>query len=106
MCFEQRWGKRFPMIAQAWRDRWDELVPFLAFPAEIRRAIYTTNAIEALNRHTRKSLKTRGHLPTDDAAMKLIYLAIQTAKKWMRPAPYWNQALLQFAIFFEGRMPA
>ena len=103
--FDKKWGERFPMIAEAWQKRWDELVPFLAFPAEIRRAIYTTNAIEALNRHIRKSLKTRGHLPTDDAAMKLIYLSIKMAKKWMSPGPYWNQARLQFAIHFGERMP-
>lgn len=103
--FEAKWGQRFPMISSAWRARWDELVPFLAFPAEIRRAIYTTNTIEALNRQARKTLKTRGHLPSEDAALKLIYLSIKLAKKWSKPAPYWNQALLQFAIHFEGRVP-
>jgi putative transposase len=104
-AFEKIWGERFPMIAAAWRRRWEEVTPFLAFPAEIRRAVYTTNAIEALNRHTRKSLKTRGHMPSDEAAIKLIYLAIKTAKTWMRPPPYWPKAALQFAIHFEERMP-
>lgn len=104
-AFEENWDSKYPMVAEAWRRRWEDVTPFLAFPPEIRRAIYTTNAIEALNRHCRKSLKTRGHLPTDDAALKLIYLSITTAKKWMRPPPFWNQALLQFAIYFEDRMP-
>src|SRR5690606_7514780 len=67
-AFEKKWGKRFPMIAPAWERRWDEVTPFLAFPPEIRRAIYTTNAIEALNRQLRKVLKTRGHMPNEQAA--------------------------------------
>jgi len=105
--FEDRWGERFPMIAQAWRRRWAEIIPFLSFPEEIRRTIYTTNAIEALNRQLRKTLKTRGHLPNEDAALKLLYLAVRNAKKtWGgRDHRYWNQALLQFAIYFEGRIP-
>ncbi|MGH9893416.1 MAG: IS256 family transposase, partial [bacterium] len=80
--FEAEHGPRYPMIASAWRARWAEISPFLAFPQEIRRAIYTTNAIEALNRHVRKALKTKGHLPTEDAALKLVYLNILTAKRW------------------------
>jgi putative transposase len=104
--FEQAWGPRFPMVAAAWRRRWDEVTPFLAFPAEIRRAIYTTNAIEALNRQLRKVLKTRGHMPHDQAAFKLLYLAIRNAKKnWGGRDKRWHQALLQFAIYFEGRIP-
>jgi transposase-like protein len=106
-AFDASWGERFPMIAKAWRDRWDEVVPFLAFPPEIRRAIYTTNAIEALNRILRKTLKTRGQLPTDDAAKKLLFLAMRNAKKtWGRRHRDWNQALLQFVIHFGDRVPA
>jgi len=106
-AFEAKWGKRFPMVATAWRRRWAEVIPFLDFPQEIRRIIYTTNAIEALNRLLRKTLKTRGHLPTDQAALKLLYLAIRNAsKKWGGRDKHWTQALLQFAIHFEGRMPA
>ena len=104
--FEAKWGKRFPMIAPAWRRRWDEVTPFLAFPPEIRRAIYTTNAIEALNRQLRKVLKTRGHMPNDQAALKLLYLAVRNAQKnWGGRDRRWNTALLQFAIHFEGRIP-
>ena len=105
-AFEATWGERFPMVAPAWRRRWAEVTPFLAFPAEIRRAIYTTNAIEALNRQLRKVLKTRGHMPTDQAALKLLFLAIRNAsKKWGGRDKRWTKALLQFAIHFEGRIP-
>ena len=104
--FDSKWGERFPMITKAWERRWDEIVPFLAYPAEIRRAIYTTNAIEALHRRLRKTLKTRGHLPSPDAAMKLLYLAIRDAQKtWGGRSMKWGQMLLQFAIHFEDRLP-
>ena len=105
-AFEAKWGERFPMVAKAWRQRWAEVVPFLAFPQEIRRAIYTTNAIEALNRILRKTLKTRGQLPTDDAALKLLFLAVRNAKKtWGRRHRDWNQMMMQFAIHFGDRIP-
>ena len=105
--FEAAWGERFPMIGKAWRERWGEITPFLAFPAEIRRAVYTTNAIEALNRILRKVLKTRGHMPNHEAALKLLFLAIRNAKKtWGRPHHSWSQARLQFAIHFGDRLPA
>jgi putative transposase len=105
-AFEAKWGKRFPMIAPTWRRRWAEVTPFLAFPAEIRRAIYTTNAIEALNRQLRKVLKTRGHMPNEQAALKLLFMAIRNAQKnWGGRDRRWNTALLQFAIYFEGRIP-
>lgn len=105
--FEEKWGQRFPMIAEMWRRRWLEISPFLAFPQEVRRAIYTTNSIESLNRMLRKVLKTKGHLPTDEAATKLLYLAIRNARKTWGAKPHysWNQALLQFAIHFPGRIP-
>jgi putative transposase len=105
--FEAAWGDRFPMIGKAWRERWDEITPFLAFPLEIRRAIYTTNAIEALHRILRKVLKTRGHMPNDEAALKLLFLAIRNAKKtWGHPHNTWSQARLQFAIHFGDRIPS
>jgi putative transposase len=105
-AFEAKWGDRFPMVVASWRQRWAEITPFLAFPAEIRHAIYTTNAIEALNRHLRKTLKTRGALPDDDAAFKLLFLAISNARStWGGRNRSWHQALLQFAIHFEGRIP-
>lgn len=104
-AFQVTWGARYPMIVRAWRARWTEITPFLAFPAEIRRAIYTTNAIEALNRQVRKTLKTRGHMPTDEAALKLVYLAIQNAqKRWGAHRETWQQARLQFAVLFPDRM--
>jgi len=104
--FEAKWRAQYPTVAPAWRARWEEVAPFLDFPPEIRRAIYTTNAIEALNRQVRKIIKTRGALPSDDAALKLLFLALRNAKKtWGRPSPQWNRALAQFAIYFEGRMP-
>lgn len=105
--FEAKWGDRYPMIVKSWRSRWEEVIPFLSFPPALRRAIYTTNAIEALNRQLRKVLKTKGALPNDEAALKLLYLAIRNAKKtWGRRHYTWNQALLQFAIHFEDRIPA
>jgi transposase-like protein len=104
--FEAKWSKRFPMIAPTWRRRWDEVTPFLAFPPEIRRAIYTTNAIESLNRQLRKVLKTRGHMPNEQAALKLLYMAVLNAQRnWGGRDRRWNTALLQFAIYFEGRIP-
>jgi putative transposase len=103
--FEAKWGQRFPMIGDAWRRRWAEITPFLAFPDEIRRAIYTTNIIEALHRQLRKVIKTRGHMPNDQAAMKLLFLAARNAEKsWKKPPLYWSKALLQFAIHFEDRI--
>jgi transposase-like protein len=94
-------------VAAAWQRRWDEITPFLAYPAEIRKAIYTTNAIEALNRNFRKAVKTRGHLPSDEAAIKLLYLSLRHQRRGtVRRSKEWNQALNQFAIYFEGRLPA
>lgn len=104
--FEDAWGAKYPMVAPAWRARWSEVIPFLEFPPEIRRAVYTTNAIEGLNRRLRKLLKTRGHMPSDDAAAKLLYLGIRNATgKWGNPPPNWSRARLQFAIHFGDRFP-
>jgi len=103
---EAKWKHQYPTIAPAWRRRWEEITPFLDFPPEIRKAIYTTNAIEALNRQLRKVIKTRGSMPSDDAALKLLFLALRNAKStWGRPFPQWNRCLAQFAIQFEGRLP-
>jgi putative transposase len=83
--FDEKWGERFPVITQAWLNAWEHVTPFLAFPAEVRRVIYTTNAIEALNRQLRKAIKTKGHFPNEDAARKLIYLALVNAvPQWTR----------------------
>jgi putative transposase len=102
---EEKWGARYAHVTRAWRTRMDEWTPFLAFPVELRRAIYTTNTIEALNRILRKSLKTRGPLPTDEAARKLLFLAVRNAKAtWGRAHRGWLTARMQLAIHFEGRL--
>jgi putative transposase len=103
--FDEKWGARFPVITQAWLDSWEYVTPFLAFPPEVRRVIYTTNAIEALNRQLRKAVKTKGHFPNEDAARKLLYLAIQNAvPQWTRTRN-WTTALLAFKIHFGDRLP-
>jgi putative transposase len=104
-AFEEKWGARLPVIGQAWRDAWEHVIPFMAYEPEVRRVIYTTNAIEALNRQLRKALKTKGSFPTEDAARKLIYLAIQNAvPQWTRTRG-WTKALLAFKIQFGDRLP-
>jgi putative transposase len=104
-AFDEKWGARFPVITQAWLNAWEYVIPFLAFPPEVRRVIYTTNAIEALNRQLRKAIKTKGHFPNEDAARKLIYLAIQNATpQWTRTRS-WTAALLAFKIHFGDRLP-
>jgi putative transposase len=103
--FEEKWGKQLSPIVKAWRDSWDHVIPFLAFPEEVRRVIYTTNAIEALNRQLRKAIKTKGHFPNEEAARKLIYLAINNAvPQWTRTRG-WTKALLAFKIHFGDRLP-
>ncbi|MHC2273684.1 putative transposase [Bradyrhizobium liaoningense] len=101
--FEAEWGKRYPAIGAAWRRAWEHVIPFFAFAPEIRKMIYTTNAVEALNRSLRKIIKTRGSFPNDEAAMKLLYLAIRNAGiHWRRPVA-WTAAMGQFAIQFGER---
>ena len=99
-------GKRFPPVVQAWQDTWEHFTPFLRFEDEVRRVVYTTNAIEALNRQLRKAMETKGHFPSEDAARKLIYLAIQNATpQWTRTRA-WTKALLAFKIEFgNSRLP-
>lgn len=102
----RQWGQQYPQVIKAWVDRRDEWMPFLAFPPELRRVVYTTNAIEALNRMLRKALKTRGALPSDEAVEKLLFLAIQNARKtWGRRNREWLLARRQLDIHFEGRLP-
>ena len=102
-AFEAKWGRQYPTIAPAWRRAWDYVTPLFAFPPSIRKMIYTTNAVESLNRSLRKIIKTRGSFPTDDAALKLLYLAIQNAGlRWRRPIE-WTAAMSQFAILFGDR---
>jgi putative transposase len=103
--FDEKWGARFPVITQAWLDAWEYITPFLAFGPEVRRVIYTTNAIEALNRQLRKAIKTKGSFPTEDAAHKLIYLAVQNAVPAWTRTRNWTVALLAFKIHFGDRVP-
>lgn len=105
-AFEEKWAGKYPSIAPAWRRAWQEVIPFFAFDPAIRKIIYTTNAIESLNRVIRKSIKTRGSFPTEDAASKLIYLAIRNFEKGGRNVHEWFAARNQFAIMFEQRFNA
>ena len=97
-------AKKYPAIAAAWRRKWEQVIPFFAFSAEVRRIIYTTNAIESLHSQVRKAVSKRGHFPNDRAAAKLIYLALRNVEaKWKNPPIYWHQAKPQFAIHFKER---
>ena len=104
-AFDDKWGARFPVITQAWVNAWEYVIPFLAFPDEVRRVVYTTNAIEALNRQLRKAIKTKGHFPNEEAAKKLIYLAITNAVPAWTRTRNWTTALLAFKIHFGERLP-
>lgn len=101
------WGQKFPTVVAAWRRAWDRVIPFFAFPSPIRRVIYTTNAIESVNARLRKIIKTRGHFPSDDAATKLIWLALRNiTADWGRAAKDWKEAMNQFAILYAERFEA
>lgn len=98
------WAKKYSMIAQSWRRNWEQVIPFYTFSPEIRTILYTTNAIESLNRQVRKVTKNRGHFPSDESAIKLIYLALlNITKKWTKPPKAWKDAMRQFAIQFGPR---
>lgn len=98
------WGRRYAAIGQSWRRAWGEVVPFYAFPLEVRRLLYTTNAIEALNAKLRRAVRARGHFPSDDAALKLLFLALnRTEKEWTMPPREWSMAKAQFAVLFGER---
>jgi putative transposase len=98
------WGQRYPTVTAAWRRAWDRVIPFFAFPPEVRRVVYTTNAIESVHSRLRKIIKTRGHFPSDDAASKLIWLALRNiTADWSRAAKEWKLAMNQFAILYEER---
>jgi putative transposase len=104
--FAQKWDKRFPTISVSWRNNWERIIPLFGYPPEIRKIIYTTNAIESLNMSLRKVTKNRGSFPSDEAAFKLLYLALRNiAKKWTMPVQNWKSALNQMAILFDGRLP-
>ncbi len=101
------WGRKYPAISQIWRRAWAEVIPFFAFPKDVRRIIYTTNAIEALNSKLRRAVRARGHFPTDEAALKLLFLVLnRSEKEWKMPAREWGMAKSQFAILFADRFQA
>ena len=103
--FAERWDARYPMISASWIEHWERIVPFLAFPPDVRRVVYTTNTIEALNRQIRKLIKTRGSFPDEDSARKLLYLAITRAQRKWRHTYNWSSALAAFRIHFGDRLP-
>jgi putative transposase len=104
--FAAKWDGAYPTISQMWRRNWEHLTPFFAYPADIRKVIYTTNAVESLNMSLRKVIKTRGSFPHQEAAFKLLYLALEhVAKKWTKPVLNWKAALQRFAILFGDRVP-
>lgn len=104
--FELTWGDKYPAIVKSWRTHWERVIPFMSFPIEIRKVIYTTNIVESLNNTLRKSVRNRGHFPTEESLMKVLYLAIQqVSKKWSMPIRDWKQALNQFAILYQDRFP-
>ena len=104
--FELTWGDKYPAIVRSWRTNWEKIIPFMDYPIEIRKIIYTTNIIESLNNTLRKSIRNRGHFPTEEALMKVLYLAIQqVSKRWTMPIKDWKQALNRFAISYPDRFP-
>lgn len=104
--FSKTWNKKYPRISESWKNNWTRLVPFLAYPENIRKAIYTTNAIESINNSLKKVIKNRGAFPNDEAVLKLLYLSMQNiSKKWTMPIRCWKEALNQFAIIFGERFP-
>jgi putative transposase len=104
--FESTWGDKYQIIVKSWRNNWEKITPFMQFPLKIRKVIYTTNIVESLNNILRKSVRNRGHFPTEDALMKVLYLAIKGGyKKWTMPVRDWKAALNRFAIMFPERFP-
>ncbi len=104
--FELTWGDKYAAIVKSWRQNWEKITPFLDFPIEIRKVIYTTNIVESLNATLRKAVRNRGHFSTEDSLMKVLYLAIRgVSKKWTMPVRDWKLALNRFAIMFPGRFP-
>jgi putative transposase len=103
--FAETWDPKYPMISANWIENWERIVPFLAFPPDVRRAVYTTNTIEALNRQIRKTIKTRGSFPSEDSARKLLYLSITRAQRKWRPTDNCSSALAAFRIHYGDRIP-
>ena len=105
-AFARKWDGRYPTISKSWQSNWQRVIPYFSYPEEIRRIIYTTNAIESLNNTLKKTIKNRASFPNDEAAVKLLYLSLRNIqKKWTMPARHWGKALNQFAILYSDRMP-
>jgi transposase-like protein len=104
--FAEKWDRKYPTISKSWRSRWNEVIPFMKFSPEIRKAIYTTNAIESVNYTLQRNLKTRQSFPNDEAAMKLMFMVLRRiSKRWTMPIRNWGEALHQFAIIYGDRVP-
>lgn len=104
-ALEEKWGNQYPIVIKSWRRKWDDLSAYFKYPEDIRRVIYTTNAVEAVHRQFRKLTKTKGAFPNENSLLKLLYLGIENAsKKWTMTFRDWGQTLSQLAIFFEGRL--
>ncbi|WP_200835611.1 transposase, partial [Spiribacter roseus] len=98
-------GRKYPAVAASWQRRWSEVIPFFAFSPEVRRLIYITNAIESLNSQVQKAVRSKGHFPSDEAAIKLIYQALRNVQaKWKRPPVQWHAGKTQLAIQFDDRV--
>ena len=104
--FAEKWDHKYPMISKSWKSNWENLNEFFAYPMDIRKAIYTTNAIESLNSSLRKVTQKRSAFPTDEAIFKVLYLALtKVEKKWTMPIRDWGAAMIQFAVYFGERVP-
>lgn len=102
---EDKWGKKYPIVIQSWKNKWENLSAYLKYPEDIRKIIYTTNIIESVHRQFRKLTKTKGAFPNENSLLKLLYMGIQNAsKKWTMPMRNWSLTVSQLAIFFEGRL--
>jgi transposase-like protein len=104
--FAEKWDKKYPAISKSWRGRWSEVIPFLKFSPEVRKAIYTTNAVESINYNLQRNLKTRQSFPNDESAMKLVFMILRRiSKKWTMPIRNWGEALHQFSVIYGNRVP-
>jgi transposase-like protein len=102
---EEKWGDKYPIVINSWRNKWENLSCYFKYPEDIRRIIYTTNIIESVHRQFRKLTKTKGAFPNENSLLKLLYMGIQNAqKKWTMPMRNWSLTISQLAIFFEGRL--
>ncbi|ETD61122.1 transposase, partial [Escherichia coli ATCC BAA-2209] len=102
---EAKWGQQYPVVLQSWRRKWENLSAYFRYPANIRKVIYTTNAIESVHRQFRKLTKTKGAFPNENSLLKLLYLGLMNSQeKWTMPIQSWNLTLSQLAIYFEGRL--